>query len=222
MKNKIIVCLLIMLILGISFFGIKKVLAEQVNKDLIINIQCSNSTYANISSIMYKPNSTYITKGEYSMTKSGTNYNYTLNSTLNNKIGTLEVNYHCDVNGIDTTAGYLIDITTTGEQVSLSNIIIVIAFLIIASILFILGYTFDKEKFILKTGFFIFALFMCLIALNSGRIIASESQGLSEMSNVGIILLIAIILLMLLYIFIYWTIKTFKSFKQKKEERWSY
>ena len=206
----------------LSILMISLVQAEKVNTNININVQCSNSTYSNITSIIHKTNSEYILKGEYGMTKSGTNYNYTLSSTLNDEIGILEVNYHCDVNGVDTTAGYFIDITSTGQQVSLSNIIIVIAFLFIAGILFLLGYTFGKDQFILKSAFYLFSLIMLLISLNSGRIIASESTGLDTMSIGALILLISVIAFFFLYIFIMWTVNTFKLFKTKKEMRWKY
>lgn len=117
--------------------------AEQINKNINLNVQCSNSTYSNITSVIYKTNSTYILKGEYAMTKSGTNYNYTLNSTLNNNAGTLEINYHCNVNGIDTTAGYLIDVTNSGFGLSTSQSILYILGLALAFIFFIISLYFS-------------------------------------------------------------------------------
>jgi len=114
------------------------------------------------------------------------------------------------------------EITTTGQKVSLSNIVIVIAFLVVGIILFILGYTFDREKWILKTGFYVFSLLMCLLAINSGSIIASESLGISNMSLTGLILIIAVISLMMLYLFITWMIQTFKQLKNKESIRWQY
>lgn len=114
------------------------------------------------------------------------------------------------------------DITTTGQKVGLSNIILVLAFLVVGVILFVLGYSFDKEKWILKTSFYIFGLLMCLLAINSGSIIASESLGLSKMSLAGLIMIISVISIMVLYLFITWTIQTFRQLKNKESIRWQY
>lgn len=128
--------------------------AEQVNKDLIINIQCTNSTYVNITSIINKVNSTYVLKGEINLSKSGNNYNYTLNSTLNNQIGKLEISYHCDINGIDKSAGFLIDITKTGSTPNTSEGIIYVVVIIISFILFLSGliWCFYTDTKYLKLG----------------------------------------------------------------------
>ena len=63
---------------------------------------------------------------------------------------------------------------------------------------------------------------MCLLAINSGSIIASESLGISNMSLAGLILIITVISFMILYLFITWMIQTFKQIKNKEGIRWNY
>lgn len=179
---------------------------------------CANCTYNNITSINY-PNGS-VALYQIIMTKIGTEYNYTFCDTI--QLGEYVVNGKGDVDGELTVWSYNFIITSTGEQVSLSNIIIVIAFLFISGLLFILGYTFDKSKYIIKSTIYLFSLIMLLVALNSGRIIASESIGLSSMSEGALILMIAFVLIFFLYVFITWMTRTFKLFNEKKDMRWEY
>lgn len=195
-----------------------------VNKDVELKFICtsnnaipSNLTTYNIT-ISYPNGTTFINNKKTTALGNGA-FNYT---TYFNTIGIYTIQMFC----VDGTSSYsnegYYEITTTGQKVSLSNIIIVIAFLIVGIILFVLGYTFEKEKWILKTSLYVFSLLMCLLAINSGSIIASESLGLSNMSLAGLILIIAVISLMFLYLFITWMVQTFKQIKNKKEIRWKY
>ena len=178
---------------------------------------CSTCTYINLSSIKY-PNSTIINYGT-SMTKSNVDFTYSFSDTNNLGCYTYSVfgnKVTIEVESID------FEITTTGEKVSLSNTIIVIVFIIMALFFLYLGSIFDKEKWIVKTAFYIFAILMGLLAVNSAKIIASESMNLSAMGTAGFILMIAVLLFMLLYILITTTINVFKQIKNKREVRWNY
>ena len=196
----------------------------QIDENIDLKFTCtidgsipSASAKYNIT-INYPNGSTYINEDETTALGNGA-FNYTTNFT---EFGIYKVQMFC----FDGTKSFAdegnYEITKTGQKVGLSNIIIVIAFLIVGIILFILGYTFEKDKWILKTTFYIFALLMCLLAINSGSIIASESLGLSKMATAGLTLIISIILLMILYLFIIWTIQTFKQLKEKEGVRWKY
>jgi len=179
------------------------------------NYYCSSSTIITIS--IESPNGTNVIDNS-SMTWNATYYNHTLPTT---NLGTYTAIITSPSN-TNSTWEFTYDVTITGEKVSLSNIVIVLAFLIVGIILFVIGYSIDSEKWILKTSFYLFTLLMGLLAINSGGIIASESLGLSKMSTVGLVLIISIILVMILYMFIYWTIQTFKQIKNKREIRWNY
>ena len=221
-NKKIVPWVVAILVTTLFFMAINLVSAEKINEPISINVQCVNSTYSNITYIKNIIDSSYLINSEVTMTKLGNNYNYTILNTLNNKTGTLEYAYHCDVNGIDVSSGSTINVTSTGQVVSLSNIIIVLVFLVLAGLFFVIGYTFNQEKWVIKSFFFICSLLMGLIAVNSARIIASESESIGRMVDTGFILLLAIILFFFLYTFINWTIQTFHSVKKKGDIRWEY
>jgi len=220
MKNKINFAIAIMFLFLISsvIADIQSLPPVKQNACIQLKQICSNCTYNNISSIVL-PNSTIIIPTAL-MTKSGTDYNYTFCQT--NGLGNYIVNGFGDVSGVVTVWNYDFTVTQTGEKVSLSNIVIVLAFLFMAGIMFLLGYNFNTTQWIMKTFFYLCSLLFGLLALNSGKIIASESLDLGTMSTMGLILIISIISFMFVYMFIYWTIDTFKQIKNKKEIRWNY
>ena len=61
-----------------------------------------------------------------------------------------------------------------------------------------------------------------LIAINSARIIASESNALGKMGEVGIILMIVVLMLFFLWIFVKAFLEIIKIFKRKGDLRWEY
>ena len=113
-------------------------------------------------------------------------------------------------------------VTTTGQLLELKTVILVICLLIISIIIFLIGSTFKPEQFILRSSFYVISTLLILLAMNSTRIIVSESSDLNIMSTVGLTLSIVTFLFMLLYTLIYWTIQTFKSMKEKNAIRWNY
>ncbi|HUS50675.1 MAG TPA: hypothetical protein VMZ91_10950 [Candidatus Paceibacterota bacterium] len=195
-----------------------------VNKDIELKFICTSngeipSATATFNITVSYPNGTTFIDNKQSTAKGNGAFNYTTYFPI---LGNYPVQMFC-FDGSDSysnSGNY--EITTTGQKVSLSNIIIVLAFLVVGIILFILGYTFDREKWILKTSFYVFSLLMCLLAINSGSIIASESLGISNMSLAGLILIITVISFMILYLFITWMIQTFKQIKNKEGIRWNY
>lgn len=174
-----------------------------------------NATSVNISTLNY-PNSSLIISNR-PMTKTGLTFNYTFCNT--SVIGKYNYDYYDNLGNVYVND---FEVTKTGDKVSLSNSILVIAFLIVAILLFVYGYTIDKDKYILKSGIFLFSLLMGLLAINTAGVIASESMSLSIMSTSGLILTISVISIIFLYIFITWTIQTFKQVKDKKEIQWRY
>lgn len=125
---------------------ILNVSAEKVNTDLNLDIQCSNSTYLNITYIKSLVDSEKIIDDETQTTKSGNHYNYTLDSSLNNKITTLEIGYHCDLNGEDGNYGYLVDISLSGYDVDMQRIYTYIFFLLICLLLTFLSIKIFKDN----------------------------------------------------------------------------
>jgi len=222
---KKITTLLFLGILSISF-----VLASQslgtFPKDSTINLvqSCVNSTYSNITRVTYpgtSTNSSFAIEGETIMTgliSDTFNYSFSLTSEIGNYI----VYGHCDEDGIKTAWVYDFEITSTGEQVSLSNSIIVIVFLILAAVFLVLGYSFSKEHWILKTFFNFCAVGMGILAMNSAKIIASESSGLGKMGTAGLTLMIIVLGIFFIYMFIYSFIEIIKALREKRGVRWDY
>lgn len=112
---------------------------------------CSDCTYNNITSVLFPNRTTAAISGDFAMTKTGTEYNYTFCET--SALGTYVVNGFGNPGGTKDTWNYYFDVTTTGNQ---SNIVIPI-FLLIASVtLFITGIVLKSPPF----GFFAGVLFI--------------------------------------------------------------
>ena len=196
----------------------------QVNKDVELKFTCTLNNAIPISTTEFNitinyPNGSYFINNKPTTAQGNGAFNY---STNFDEIGTYKVQMFCyDGTYSYSNEGFYI-VTTTGQQVSLSNIILVITFLLIAGLLFIIGYSFDKEKYIIKSSFYLFSLLMGLLSINSARIIASESLNLSTMANMGLIIIIGVLSFMFLFVLIYYTIQTVKSFKRKEGIRWEY
>lgn len=219
MKKQLIL-LAIILFIPLVFAEIEN---QPINQNVELKFTCTlnnaipTSASYNIT-ISYPNGTTFLNNVKTTALGNGA-FNYT---TRFDTLGLYKVQMFCYDGTYSFSDEGWYDVTTTGQKVSLSNIVIVIAFLVVGIILFILGYTFDREKWILKTSFYIFSLLMCLLAINSGSIIASESSGISKMSLAGLIMIITIILIMILYLFITWMIQTFKQLKNKESIRWQY
>jgi hypothetical protein len=176
---------------------------------------CQDATYINISSISY-PNSS-IAVGNTPMISAGNGEYYYIFAS-NNIIGRYDVRGISD--GCDNTFAMYFDITSTGDSPSGSQGYIVLAQLGIIALFTVLGFSFSKEKWKIRTFFFIIALLMGVITLNSIRIIAGTSNSLNTMGNIGLIVGIVIVSFMFLYMLIFYTIEIFKQLRNKREMRW--
>lgn len=222
-KSKtILIEIVCFLILSLSFISAETEIYpfnQNVELKFICTLNNAIPTSANFNITISYPNGTTYINNQATTSLGNGAFSYVTNFSV---LGIYPVQTFCwdGIYSYSDTGYY--EITNTGQKVSLSNIVIVLAFLIVGIILFILGYTFDREKWILKTSFYVFSLFMCLLAINSGSIIASESSGLSKMSLTGLIMIISIILIMILYLMVTWMIQTFRQLKNKESIRWQY
>ena len=191
----------------------------QVDSTVDLVQYCANSSYSNISRILY-PNSTAAISTETIMTASGDSYSYSFSSTP--VIGQYIVYGHCDQNGVDTGWAYDFWITSTGDRVSSSNTVLVVIFIALAGLLYLIGLSFNSEHWMLRTFFNFAAVGMGILAANSAKIVASESLGLGTMGTVGLTVMIVTFSLFVLYIFIYMFIENIRSFKKKGDIRWEY
>lgn len=91
---------------------------------------CASCTYNNISSVQL-PDRTFVLNGNYEMTKTGQNYNYTFCET--NKTGLYTVAGHGDKDGTDQTFSYIFTVTSNGNGLPSGGVIVlfILIFLII-------------------------------------------------------------------------------------------
>ena len=216
---KSIIATLLLSIFLISFASAISIGDFQQNTDVELYQTCNNCTYCNLTSIKQQA-TTLLTDVE--MTKTGTYYSYNLTSGNTTTIGKYTYCYDCGNNADSRTGCIDFKITLTGEQISLSNSIIVIVFLILAGIFLFLGFSFNKEHWILKTFFNFCSVGMGILAINSARIIASESANLGKMGLVGMTIMIVVFSLFFIYMFVYSFIEIIKALREKRGVRWKY
>jgi len=216
--NKKLLMLIVLLVIPATIAMQTLGIFEQ-NKNISLIQICDNCTYVNLTTVKI-PNTTILEINRNMSLIGYTTYNYTFFVT--GDLGDYFYTTCGDPNGLFTCQSVDFTVTATGDKVSLSNIIMVISFLTLAGIFLYIGSTFNTEKWMIKSAFFLFALLMGLLATNSARIITSESSNLNLMGTSGFILMIAVILFMFMYIFISFLVDTFKQLKNRKEIRWQY
>ncbi len=129
--NKILLTLMLGVFL-ISFASaqIQSLGTFKLGDDINLIQTCDNCTFNNITSVLY-PNSTQ-TIGEFSMTKTGTIYNFTLSSARITEVGIYIVNGFGDLNGIDTVWNYNFEVTPSGviqESILNNSVLLILVFL---------------------------------------------------------------------------------------------
>ena len=173
---------------------------------------CSICNYVTLDSIKL-PNSTLLIINQ-NMTKSGSSFYYDFSATdlLGEYIyNTWFGNY---------TAPVSFEITTTGEQYSQSQFGIIVAQGILIALFIGLGFSFSREKWKLRGFFFVLAMLMAVVMLNSIRVLAGVSTVLDGMVNTGIIVGIVAVSFMAFYLLIIYMIEIFKNLKNKRNMRW--
>lgn len=188
-------------------------------KDSTITLSqvCDNCTFINVTKIKY-PNSTETYPNTAMSQPVQGNFNSTLSQTSSlgeyivTTCGNPDGNYNCE--------SYNFYVTDTGEEFSLDQSLIIFGQFGIAALFLIIGLTFTKEKWKIKTFFFLMALIMGVIFLNSARVVASSSSSLTTMGNYGLITVMIVLIVMFLYAFIYYSIEVFQYLKNKSDSKW--
>lgn len=216
--NGVFLMLMIVLLSG-SVLGAQTLGTFQTGTDVTLVQSCFTSSYSNISKVTY-PNSSLALDVETVMVKNGDTYSYVFSDT--EQLGRYLVYGHCDEDGSDTNWVYDFEITYSGQKVSLSNSVIIFALMGLAAIFLTISYFFAKDYWILKSFFQFLAVLAGLISVNSARIIASESNALGKMGEMGIMLMIIVLLIFFLWIFVYAFKEIIKIFKEKGNLRWNY
>ena len=211
--------LLFVIVLAGSVLGAETLGTFESGTDVTLVQSCYSSTYSNISKVTF-PNSSLAIDEDIAMVKQGDTYAYVFNQT--EPLGNYLVYGHCDEGGTDVNWVYDFEITYTGQKVSLSNSVIIFALLGLAAIFLTISFFFAKDYWILKSFFQFLAVLSGLIGVNSARIIASESNSLGRMGEMGILLMIVVIGLFFLWIFIRAFKEIINAFKKKGAVRWNY
>ena len=179
---------------------------------------CGNCTYVNITSIMY-PNGSVLSLNWITKFNGGDTY---VNNSFcdTSQLGTYVYATLGDPDGIRIPQPVSRDVTESGATFSLSQPILIIGQLSILALFYLIGISFSRERWKVKTFFFMMASLMGVIMLNTLRIMLGTSVGLAMMGTVGLIIGIVVLLFLFLYFFIYQTIEVFQYFKRRKEMRW--
>lgn len=138
-------------------------------KNTSINLiqTCSNCTFNNITSILYPNGSVMLSN--LSMTKDGTNYNYTIHYNFSQTSGRYLVNGFGDLDGVNTVWVYDYEINPQGipqSQERTRAVSNAVYFLFFIGVLLFIGFLFVKESVPIKWTFFLISMMFFLQSLN--------------------------------------------------------
>ncbi len=219
-KNNLVLTFVLSIFLLTFISGaIQTLEGAKVGEEINIIQSCISCSFNNISAILY-PNNSFIFQEEIEMDNNGASFNYTLNSNFIPVTGSYIVEGHGDLGGVDTDWTYNIIVTTNGENVDLSNGIVLFGQIFVMFLFFGIGRVWKEKKWKLKMFFDILSLLMAVVVLNSIRLIATQSEKLSTMGDMGLIIGITLVSIMIAYFLVLVTIETLQHFKKKESEKW--
>jgi hypothetical protein len=159
----------VLLMVVVSLFLLPSIYAAtiKINENINLVQTCNNCTYCNITKILNP--SQFILLTNLVMTKDGSSYNYTLNSTYTNAIGTYEWFYICGNLEESETGKLTFNVNPSGYSNNL--IFFYIVGLIVPWLLFLLGlWKKDMTFAILGTiGFYLIALYLLIMGVDGNR-----------------------------------------------------
>jgi len=186
MDNKLIIYLL-MIVLLFNFVDAQSDIGTfEQGTDINLIQTCSSCTFNNIT-IIKLANGELLTINQ-PMTKQGTFYNYTLNSTYTNSLGEYIINGIGDPSGVNTIWGYTLFVTPSGgDPLSSGQSIILFSAL---GIIFLLGLaamyggfaqkeTSQSKKIFAKALFFSLGGVMILISILFALLLLNEAVAYS-------------------------------------------
>ena len=188
------------------------------NQDFQIFQTCNNCTFCDF--IFFTPSDPY---GEFYNADTNNNWRYYKNLTSSNfsELGVYRWDYVCG-NPIENLTGCIeTKVTATGGYFNESQPIAILSQISFIFLLTAMAFSFRKEKWKLKSFFFISALLMSIVLLNSVNIITGSSDGIYKMGQIGLVLAISIVGIMIMYFFVNVTIELLNYFKKKKKDKWS-
>lgn len=189
----------------------------QANTDFQIFQTCNNCTFCDFE--FFTPSNPY---GDNYNADTDNNWRYYTNLTQGNftELGIYRWDYVCG-NSVENLTGCVESkVTATGDYFDESQPIGILSQFGFMALLAFIGFSFKKEKWKLKTFFFISALLMSLVSLNSVNVITGSSDGLYKMGQISLVIAISIVSIMIMYFLINFTIEVANYFKKKKKDKW--
>lgn len=186
-----------------------------VNQDINLSQVCATCTYVNLQKVKLPDSSEIFINTN--MTKEGQTYYYTFSNTA--QLGQYIVTTCGDLAGQLQCTNYDLYVTSNGQSFSSSQSLALLPIVALIAILFAIGYTFSREKWKMKSFFYLASLLATVILINSTLIMFSTSTSLQSMGEMALILGLVIFLVYTLYIFVYYLIEIFNQIKDVKERR---
>lgn len=137
MRNKLILLMMCIILLTGSISGAEGKFGTFKSGENIELLQtCADCTFNNITSVIYSNSSTVVE--DVVMTKQGTRFNYTLDSTLTRRSGKYLVNGVGDIGGTNTIWVYEFEVTPLGTSLEISETLLYVLLTIVVGLLFLL------------------------------------------------------------------------------------
>lgn len=184
MKNKsnfkedfaFVIVATLLLILALNVTSAQEVPTYQQGQSIQLTAVCDNCTFVNLTSVTF-PNGSFALLGQFSMTKNGTNYNFTFSNT--NTLGTYKYVTCGDLNGVltceDTISREFI-ITPSGtlftNALSIPLFLPMVLMMLIALFFFFLTHYIGKDEY--KFTFLILGGIFLIFAISFGIIASRE------------------------------------------------
>lgn len=184
-----------------------------VDSDINLSQVCATCTYVNLQKVKFPDSSeSYINTN---MTKQGFTYYYTFSDT--SQYGQYIVTTCGDLSGTLQCANYDFFVTSNGEEFSSSQALVLIPLMGLVALLFAIGFTFSKEKWKMKSFFYLSAVLATVLLINSMLIMFSTSASLQLMGQTALILSITVLSVYVLYVMIFYTIEIFAKVRDSKK-----
>ena len=195
----------------------------QKSTDVTLSVPCTVqgavcSGAATCTGTVLNPNDVVL-YNEETMVQNGAVFELDLNSTDTAQIGEYRLSISCTDGGNSQSKNLLFYITSNGEAFTSSQPLALMPMAILVLILFAIGYTFSKEKWKMKSFFYLAAVLATVVMINSTLIMFSTSTSLQLMGQTALILGIVVFSVYILYVLIYYTIEVFNQVKNAKEAR---
>lgn len=232
MVNKLLTFIIISILLIVSVSAqIDKFGTFKQGDDIRLIQTCSNCTYNNITSII-APNSTVILSNVVMTPILATEFNYSLNGTYNNEVGTYIVNGIGDKNGLRTIWQYTYDITPSGTPLSdnrTSAVNRTVYFIFFIALLLFLGFLFSKNM-TYKISFILLSVLLILVGINFvyiglqdelvNPVISSFFAKFTAFSFYVYYFIFFLLAVLWIFTFINTIFSKMKERKQQKEDNW--